>query len=37
MAFAENKTDILKKIKSTNSYENLEKVRLHYLHPLFKN
>ena len=31
MAFAENKNDILKKIKSTNSFENLEKVRLHYL------
>ena len=31
MAFAENKNDILKKIKDTNSFEDLEKLRLNYL------
>ena len=31
MAFAENKNDILKKIKDTNSFEDLEKLRLYYL------
>ena len=31
MVFAENKNDILKKIKDTNSFEDLEKLRLHYL------
>ena len=31
MAFAEDKNDILNKIKSTDSLDNLEKIRLHYL------
>ncbi len=31
MVFAENKNDILKKIKDTNSFEDLEILRLHYL------
>ena len=31
MAFAENKNDILGKIKNTNSFEDLEKLRLFYL------
>ena len=31
MAFAEDKNDILKKIKSTESLDDLEKIRLHYL------
>ena len=31
MAFAENKNDILEKIKDTNSFEDLEKLRLFYL------
>ena len=31
MAFVENKNDILKKIKDINSFEDLEKLRLHYL------
>ena len=31
MAFAENKTDIQNKIKSTNTLEDLEKIRLYYL------
>jgi len=31
MAFAEKKNDILKKIKDTYSFEDLEKLRLHYL------
>ena len=31
MAFAEDKKDILNKIKSTDSLDNLEKIRLHYL------
>ena len=31
MAFAEDKKDILNKIKSTESLDNLEKIRLHYL------
>ena len=31
MVFAENKNDILKKIKDTNSFENLERLRLYYL------
>ena len=31
MAFAENKNDILKKIKNTASFEELEKIRLYYL------
>ena len=31
MAFAENKNDILKKIKDINSFEDLEKLRLYYL------
>ena len=31
MALAEDKKDILNKIKSTNSLDDLEKIRLHYL------
>ncbi len=31
MAFAENKNDILRKIKNTNSFDDLEKLRLFYL------
>ena len=31
MAFAENKIDVLKKIKATKSFEDLEKLRLYYL------
>ena len=31
MAFAENKIDVLKKIKVSKSFEDLEKLRLHYL------
>ena len=31
MAFAENKIDVLKKIKASKSFEDLEKIRLHYL------
>ena len=31
MAFAENKIDVLKKIKASKSFEDLEKLRLYYL------
>ena len=31
MAFAENKIDVLKKIKTSKSFEDLEKLRLYYL------
>ena len=31
MAFEDNKSDILNKIKDTNSFEDLEKIRLYYL------
>ena len=31
MAFAENKIDVLKKIKASKSFEDLEKIRLYYL------
>ncbi len=31
MAFAENKIDVLKKIKASKSMEDLEKLRLYYL------
>ena len=31
MAFAENKIDVLKKIKALKSFEDLEKLRLYYL------
>ena len=31
MVFAEDKNDILKKIKGSKSFEDLEKLRLHYL------
>ena len=30
MAFAENKIDVLKKIKASKSFEDLEKLRLYY-------
>ena len=31
MAFPENKIDVLKKIKASKSFEDLEKLRLYYL------